>query len=133
MPKDKFDILGPLLSEIGGELAEIVGPDFDGTYLYAEAGPGWVGAGVFKDEGESVRYFDPSSKICDLLLEAWRTEEPSKRWAVMEYAVKGTRFDTHFQFPEEIDPNETEMERRPRALLRRFGDKPVIYPPPPSR
>ena len=31
-------------------------------------------------------------------------------------------------FPEEIDA-ESEMERCPRAIARRFGDTPVIYPP----
>ena len=129
---DKFDQLGPLYSEIGGEIAHIVGGESDGAFLYAEAGDGWVGAGVFKDEGSAVRYFDPSSGLCDLLLEAWRTEEPAKRWAVVEYSIAGGKFDAQFLFPEQIDPTESEYERRPRALERRFGEKPVIYPSAPS-
>jgi hypothetical protein len=133
MTEEKYDRLGPLLADIGGELAEIVGGNPDAVFLYAEAGQGWLGAGVFKEEGERVQYFDPSSGLTDLLLEAWNAEEPDKRWAVMEYEVKGTKFDAQFQFPDEIDPNETEMDRRPRALKRRFGDRPVIYPPPPER
>ena len=132
MTTDKFDKLGPLYGDIGGELADIVGGDPDGAYLYAEAGDGWIGAGVFKDEGESLRYFDPSASLCDLLLEAWRAEDPDKRWVVMEYEVKGTHFDAKFQFSDQVDPDESEMSRRPRALERRFGDKPVIYPPVPT-
>lgn len=128
----KFEVLGPAYADVGGELAQIVGGDPNGTYLYAEAGEGWIGAGVFKQEGGSVRYFDPSSELCDLLLQAWKTETREKRWAVMEYQVKGTRFDVDFQFPDEIDPNETEMDRRPKAIKRRFGDKPVLYPPAPK-
>jgi hypothetical protein len=127
--RDKYDTLGPLLAGVGGELAEIVGGSPDGVFLYAEAGEGWIGAGVFKDDGAHIKYFDPSSELTDLLLKAWNAEEPSKRWAVMEYEVKGTRFDVQFQFPDEIDPEESEGERRPRALERRFGEKPVIYPP----
>ena len=80
MTADKFDKLGPLYADIGGEISEIVGGSPAGTVLYTEAGEGWIGAGVFKDEGESVRYFDPSSELCDLLLEAWNTEDPGKRW-----------------------------------------------------
>jgi hypothetical protein len=126
---DKFDELGPLLAEIGGELADIVGGEPDGVYLYVEAGPGWIGPSLFKDEGDVVRYYRGSARLSELLLDFWNVEEPEKRWAVMEYGIRGTKFDAAFQFPEEIDPEETEMDRRPRALQRRYGDKPVIFPP----
>ena len=131
MVNDKYDVLGPTLSGIGGELAEIVGGNPDGTFLYAEAEEGSYGYGVFKEEGNVVRYYDPTRTLGDLIWKAWKAEEPNKRWAVMEYQIKGTRFDVTFQFSDEIDPNESEVERRPRALKRRFGDKPVIYPPSP--
>lgn len=130
--KDKYGLLGPILADVGGELSRIVGGDPDGAYLYAEAGPGWYGYAVFKDEGAGVRYFRGTSELGDLIWEAWNAEDSDKRWAVMEYEINGTKFDVKFQFPDEIDPNESEMDRRPRALKRRFGDKPVIYPLPPS-
>ncbi|HVI97604.1 MAG TPA: hypothetical protein VM657_00905 [Sphingomonas sp.] len=131
MADDKYDILGPLYSEIGGELARIVGGDPDGVYLYAEAGQGWVGASVFKDEGTVVRYFNAGLDLCDLIMDAWEAQEPGKRWAVMEYTITGTSFDVKFKYPEEIDPAQTEVERRPAALKARYGDKPVVYPPEP--
>jgi hypothetical protein len=131
MADDKYDILGPLYGDMGGELAEIVGGNPDGIYLYAEAGDGWVSASVFKDDGKVVRYFRPNLDLCDLIMEAWGVEEPDKRWAVMEYTVTGTTFDAKFKFPDEIDPAETEVDRRPVALKARYGDKPIIYPPAP--
>lgn len=131
MASDKYDALGPLYSEIGGELARIVGGDPDGVYLYAEAGEGWVGPSVFKDEGKVVRYFDDSWPLCDLIMKAWKAEDPDKRWAVMEYSITGTSFDVKFKFPDEIDTTKAEDERRPNALKARYGDKPVIYPPEP--
>src|SRR3546814_5920903 len=87
---------------------------------------GWVGPSVFKDEGAVVRYFDDSMHLCDLIMEAWEIEEPGKRWAVMEYTVTGTSFDVKFKYPEEIDPAETEVERRPAALTAQSGDTPEI-------
>lgn len=133
MAEDKYDVLGPIFADIGGELADIVGGDPNGTYLYAEAGEGWVGYGIFKDEGNAVRYFDGNPELGDLILKAWKVEIADKRWVAMEYEIKGTQFDVDFQFPDEIDPKESEMQRRPRALERRFGDKPVIYPPRPQQ
>src|SRR3546814_2141857 len=41
MADDKLDNLGPLMNEIGQELAEIVGGDPNGVFLYAEIGEGW--------------------------------------------------------------------------------------------
>lgn len=133
MPKIENDVHEATLSGIADEIAQIVGGDAEGTYLYAEAGQGWVGAGVFKPEPQSVRYFDPSSDLSDLLLNAWNAEKPEKRWAVMELQIVGTSFEVRFRLPKEINTDETEMQRRPRALKRHFGDKPVIYPPPPGQ
>lgn len=129
---DEFESLGPMLADLGGEIADIVGGQVDGALLYVEAGEGWASAAIFRDEGDAIRYFDPSSELFDLIHELWNAQEPSKRWAVMEYVVEGTKFDAQFLYPEQIDPEESEVERRPRALKRRFGDKPVIYPPVPS-
>lgn len=135
MAKDRFDALGPAYADIGAELAEIVGGDPDGVYLYAEAGEGWYGYGVFKDEGDKVRYYDPSRELGDLIYEAWQTEDPDKRWAIMEYEIHGTKFDAEFKFSDEVKVESyDEDDRRDIALKRRFGDKPVIYPPwPPEK
>jgi hypothetical protein len=132
--ENKYDVLGPLYADIGGELADIVGGDPDGTFLYAEAGEGWLSSGIFKDEGAAIRYFRPTSELTDLLLEAWNTEEPDKRWAVMEYEIKGTKFDVRFKFPDEVVVGDFDPDRKEAALKNHFGDKPVLYPPwPPEK
>ena len=133
MSEDKFEILGALLNEIGGEIAEIVGGDPAGTYLYAEAGEGWIGSSLFKDEGSTVRYYDTTDDLDDLLLEFRKTEGPGKRWVVMEYEVVGTKFDAQFKYPEEVDVESFDDDRRDIALKKRYGDKPVIYPPWPGQ
>lgn len=129
---DKYDHLGPIFDQIGREMGSIGGGDPDKTYLYAEVQEGHIAASVFKDDGSSVRYFDPSRLLMDLLMEAWETEEPNKRWRVIEYEVVGKRFHAVFKFPDEVDPEEYWSERRAVALRARYGDKPVIYPPIPE-
>jgi hypothetical protein len=130
---DKFDKLGPILSAIGGEGAFIVGGDPDGLYIYADPDGGAVFASVFKDDGNAVHYFDPTPELFDLIRDAWEAEDPdeAKRWAVIEFEVHGTKFDAQFKYPEELDPNDYSSDRRRAALKKRYGDKPVIYPPPP--
>jgi hypothetical protein len=49
----------------------------------------------------------------------------------MEYEVHGTKFDVRFKFPDEVDVETYDADRRRTALKNHFGDKPVIYPPPP--
>jgi hypothetical protein len=133
MTTNKYEKLGPILSDIGAELARMVGGDPDGVFLYVEAGIGWYGASVFDDEGASVRYYDPSRELSDLIYKAWLSQDPDKRWSVLEYEIKGTKFDAGFKFPDEV-PVESFADdgRRTVALRKRFGDKPVIYPPPPT-
>ena len=132
--EDRLDKIGPIMSATGEEGAAIVGGDPDGLYIYAEPDGGAVYAAVFKDEGEAVRYFDPTDNLFDLIRDAWEAEnsDEAKRWAVMEYEVQGTKFDVQFRYPEELDPNDYSSDRREAALKKRYGDKPVIYPPMPE-
>lgn len=135
MEKDKFDVLGPLLNEIGQELANIVGGDPEGVFLYTEIGEGWVRPSIFRNEGDVVRYYSPQdSDLPDLLFEAWHTEtrEGSMRWSVMEYDVKDGKFSVSFKYPEEVNVEIVDGERREAALRARYSDKPVVYPPPPK-
>ncbi len=135
MAEDKLDILGPLLNRIGHELAHIVGGDPNGVFLYVEIGDRWISPSVFKDEGNVVRYHNPrNTALSDLLWEAWYAEsqEETMRWSVMEYDVKDNKFDVSFKYPEDVDVEVIDDERREAALRARYGDKPVIYPPPPK-
>lgn len=135
MAKDKFDILGPLMDEIGQELVTIVGGEPNGIFLYVEIEDMWVGPSIFKDEGDVVRYHDSDSEVLsDLLFEAWYAEPegPNMRWSVMEYVINDGKFDATFKYPEEVNVDVVDSERRRTALRARFGDKPVVYPPPPK-
>jgi hypothetical protein len=136
MEQDKFDVLGPIMTDIGLELAEIVGGDPNGVFLYAEIGEGWVRPSVFKDEGDVVRYYEGSYMLSDLLWDAWYAESPSKdknmRWSVLEYEVQGRKFSASYKYPDEVDVEDMDEDRREAALRARYGDKPVIYPPMPE-
>jgi hypothetical protein len=127
--RDKYDALGPVYAEIGKECVTIIGRKPDNLYLFGEAGEGYSGGGIFVDEGDSVRYYDPSSHLCDLLLQAWEAEGESQKWAIMEYEIKDSAFDAKLIYPDEIDQDLSISERRELYLQRRFGNKPVIYPP----
>lgn len=135
MPEDKLDLLGPLMNDIGHELSRIVGGDPNGIFLYVEIGEGWVRPSVFKDEGDVVRWYDPKDDyLSDLLFEAWYLEPdgPNMRWSVLEYAIVDGKFHVSMKYPEEVNVDIVDSERRQTALRARFGDKPVVYPPPPK-
>jgi hypothetical protein len=133
---DKWDILGPLMNEIGSELVHIVGGDPDGIFLYVEMGEGWISPSIFRDEGNVVRYHDDDGEVLtDLLWDAWYAESDEggiKRWSIMEYDIKDGKFDASYKYPDEINVETFSMERRQAALRARFGDKPVVYPPMPK-
>ncbi|HSX56653.1 MAG TPA: hypothetical protein VLG14_15210 [Sphingomonas sp.] len=131
MESDKLNALGPLMNEIGQELADAVGGGPNGVFFYVEAGEGWHRPSIFKDEGAVVRYYDPASNdLGDLIFDLWYFEsDETKRWSVMEYAVTDGKFEVTFKYPEEIDVTKPDRERRRAAVRARFGDKQVVYPP----
>lgn len=133
MAKDKLDLLGPVLGEVGGVLARLADGDPEDVFLYVEIGEGWISPNVFKDEGKLVRWLDANDEeLMDLLFEAWYLEPEGKRWSVMEYDVKDGKFAVSFKYPEEVDVESMDHDRREDALIARYGDKPRVYPPPPE-
>ena len=131
--KDKYDILGPLMNEIGQELANIAGGDPEGIFLYVEITPDWVSPSVFQDDGKVVRYLDSDqSDLEDIVRQAWYTEPEGRRWSVMEYAVKDGAFDAKFKYPEEVDVEALDGERLEARLRARYRGRPILYPPPPK-
>lgn len=135
MGSDKLEKLGPLMNQIGQELAETVGGDPNGVFLYVEIGEGWVDISIFKDEGKIVRWYDSQrTNLADLLWEAWYLEPdgPHMRWSVLEYEVRDRKFHVSLKYPEEVNVEIVDDERRETVLRARFGDKPVVYPPPPK-
>lgn len=133
--EDKIDLLGPLMNAIGQKLADLVGGDPNGVFLYVELGEGWVSPSIFKDEGGVIRYYNSrETGLSDMLWDAWYLEPkgPNSRWSVMEYDVKNGTFDVSFKYPEEVNVEVVDDERREAALRARYGDRPVVYPPPPK-
>jgi hypothetical protein len=122
--------MAEILNAIGQDIAAIVGGDANDSYLYAEAADGAVEAGVFQDVGDKVIYHDPNDNLFDDIQELWYMAEAGKNWEALHYDLNGGQFDARFEYPDVWDPEETSTDRRERALKERFGDKPVIYPPP---
>jgi hypothetical protein len=60
----------------------------------------------------------------------WEKVEPAKRWLFMSYTIAGGRFVTAFSFPEERNPDEIHVDRRPRVVKAKFGDKPLDFSDP---
>ena len=119
-----------LLNEIGQLLAEDTEYPLDGTLLYAQLASNMVAPAIFKNRGNHVLYRWPDlNRLGGALLDLWEAREPGKRWAEIEYLIRGGKFEASFTYPEEIDPEEDHFERRKRIVKRHFGDKPIVYPP----
>lgn len=130
MAQENFADLGPIYSEIGEEAAAIVGADADGIYLYVEVGDEWMSPNLYREDADAVRWFDASRELTGLVWDAWGAEEANRRWCVMEYEARAAKFDARFRFPDEVNVESMDEDRREVALKRRFGDKPIVYPPP---
>ena len=130
MPSDETEHLLNKISELLAEDAEF---PLNETLLYARLARNMVAPSIFNDRGNHVLYRDPDlDRLGDALLDLWEAETPDKRWAEIEYLIRDGRFDVASTYPEEIDPDEEPMDRRKRIVTRHFGDKPIIYRPPPE-
>ena len=124
--------IGHALEEIGRLLAEDVGTDPDGTFLYAEFGDGWVAPSITKDTGERVISPEPSFDLMENLMNIWEMVVPDKRWTSMQYEIKDGRFDVKFGYDEFTEANVHDVDRLEMLVRQRYGDKPIEYIEPQS-
>ncbi len=119
------------LQEIGNLMADIVGGNPDGAFLYAEVEPGAISWGVFIDRGEDIEYFYMSDRLDDALVSLWRAAGPGKEWSGLAYAIVQGAMDVQFYYEDGWKEDEVYFDRSERILAGRYGDKPIKYPPPP--
>jgi hypothetical protein len=122
--------VSPILSDIGFLVAEDVRANPDGAFMYAEVEEGCVGSSIFKDIGDRVVYRETSSELMDRIRDLWEAAPKDKKWNALFYTITGKQFDARFQYDEGWDPKEHEVDRRPRVLKAKYGDKPIDFSDP---
>lgn len=124
----ELDSMAEFMNEIGVEIAATIGDDLDGTFLYVEAGEGWVAPSLFRDEGAIVRNYLPAHELDMLLMDEWHRLAPERRWSALQYEIHGTRFDVKLIYPDEFESwGEPEgFDHLTDILKKRYGAKPII-------
>jgi hypothetical protein len=124
------DEINGLLNEIGQLLTADRDYPLEPTLLYAQLDDNMVGESIFKKLGNQILYrWAINRRLPFALLELWEAQDGGERWTELEYLCRDGRFEVVYIYPEEIDPDEDVVERRARAVQRRFGEKPIVYPP----
>jgi hypothetical protein len=100
----------------------------DGLFLYAEVEPGVVALGLFQEFADFVLYRDPSLDLSHKLDEIWEKLDEDDRWHAIRCHVVAGQFSAEFDFLSDLSMDDSEDERRPRALKAVFGDKRIEYP-----
>ncbi|MES2097630.1 MAG: hypothetical protein V4459_12805 [Pseudomonadota bacterium] len=121
---------GDILADIGVLVSRDIKTDPDGTFMYAEAEEGCVGASLFKDVGEKVICRMPSADLSRRIMDLWEAADADKKWNALFYTITGDQFDARFQFEDGWDPEEHEIDRRPRVLEAKYGNKPIDFSDP---
>jgi hypothetical protein len=120
---------GDMLNEIGQHVANILGKLPDDVYVYIEAGDQRQGGAIFENLAERVVYHSISDEMFDAIEHLWEAAETDKKWSVIHYDIKDGQFDAEFLYTDDMELDTFEHDYREDALVARYGDKPVIYPP----
>jgi hypothetical protein len=120
--------MGDILNDIAQEIAEMVGSLPDHAFLYLEADDEGREASLFTEQDDGILCHRPSDEMFELVGELWDATDDDKKWAAVEYDIADGKFEASFIYAEQLDPEEISDDRRERALRKRFGDTPVIYP-----
>ncbi|WP_419814104.1 hypothetical protein [Glacieibacterium sp.] len=113
------------------EIGEAVGHETDRLaseiFLYVEIQPAVISPSMFMDYGEKVIHHSASERLTFLLYDLWLADPEAKRWAAMKYIVNDGHFEALFTYPNEIDPEEDQDDRRDRIVSERYHNKQIIF------
>jgi hypothetical protein len=123
--------MGDMLNEIGQYVANRLGKTPDDIFVYIEAGDQVYGGAIFENLADKVIYhqYGDDDGFGDIVLRLWDIAPPDKKWSVLLYDIKDGKFDAEFIYTDDMDKDVYEHDYREDALVARYGDKPVIYPP----
>jgi hypothetical protein len=121
--------MGDLLNKIGQITADILEKTPKDIFVYADAGDNNSGGAIFENLQDKVIYHSFNNEMFDTIIKLWDIAEPEKKWSVLLYDIKDGKFEAEFLYTDDLEKDVFEHDYREDALVARYGDKPVIYPP----
>jgi hypothetical protein len=123
--------MGDMLNELGQYVANRLGKVPDDIFVYIEAGDQVYGGAIFENLPDKVLYheYGDDDGFGDIVLRLWDAAEPDKKWSVLLYDIKDGKFDAKFLYTDDLEKDVSSLDIREDALVARYGNKPVIYPP----
>lgn len=120
-----------LYQEIGQEALAAADALAGKTLVYAEIEAGVISADIFfatKSSGVQFRFCPkPMQALIYSLWEHWKALPGNREWRVMCYVIDGGKFNIDLTYPDGVKEEEELSDRRPRAVLKYFGDQRVDY------
>lgn len=123
----KNEIAAEILSDIAALAVRDIGSDSENIFLYAEAQRGVIAPSLFRDAGNRVMSYRPSSDLTDRLFDVWEEAPEDRKWTALLLSIEGKRFDARFLYPDEFGADEIFGDRQESVLKAKFGDKPIDY------
>lgn len=100
-------------------------------FLYVEAASNTCAISIYQEFEDRAVWLNPSPELFDELLELWEAADDNKKWGTLMLSIDGERFTAHFDYDRRLDVENDLHDYREDTLLKRYGEKPIIYPPPP--
>ena len=101
------------------------------SLLYAEVADDVISCDIlFETAGGELELRFASHGLRDLTYEFWEagtTHVPPRSWRAMEYVLVHAQLRLDFAYPNQLNEEESEHERRPRAIARHFPGLQVNY------
>ncbi|WP_174297542.1 hypothetical protein [Sphingomonas bacterium] len=120
--------LHEIVNDIAATTVKIGEINLGKYFLYVEFAPGVIGPDLFQDVGDHLSWLK-TRPLTDLLFEMNYLADPRPIGA-FALDIDGEQFKAAFNY--DVELLEGTEERMLAAVKARFGDKPIVYPPPRS-
>lgn len=132
MSDHSYELLGPLMTDLGHAVASQLGELPKRAYVFVIAERGTAQVALYVEHDDVVSSLIPADDLFEIAMKIWQIDNAKRaealRWIYFEYDIQDGRFDAHFYYPEEIAPGTDSDDWQTAGEKKRFGDKHILQP-----
>jgi hypothetical protein len=118
---------GKILEEIGRAICEQFDYHVESFFFMSEVGDNVASGCILEDAGNRLIYHLPADGIIPMAIRLSELLPAEKRWQILRYSVRDEKFSAEFDYPKDIDQEESENDRADRILQAWAGNRSIDY------
>jgi hypothetical protein len=118
---------GVILEEIGRAISDQFDDSVESFFFLSEVGDNMGSGCILEDAGDRMIHNLPAPGIITMAIRLSELLPVEKRWQILRFSMRDGNFSAEFDYPKDIDQEESKADREDRILQAWAGNRQIDY------